>query len=1039
MATNNDWKPQAADILVVDDTIASLRLLTEILSRAGYRVRPADGPKLALQSALAHPPSLILLDVRMPGMSGFEVCRRLKQDERTRNIPIIFVSALQDVDDRVQGFEVGGVDFVSKPFEEAEVLARVNTHLQLHGLNLHLENLVAGRTAELTQTNEALQTEIVQRKQVEQTLRESEERFRATFEQAAVGIAHVALGGRFLRINQKFCDIVGYSHDEMLAQTFQDITHPADLDADLEHVRRLLAGETDSYSMEKRYLHRNGAIVWINLTVSLIWERTGEARHFVSVVEDITERKRVEEQYRAFFTENVSPVFWTEMKNPIPVDLPPEEQVDAIFREAYVKDISDSTARMYGTTREELLGEMVAPWSFEGYQDRDSALHQHYQRFVQSGYVSHAAEVHERTQDGRGVWLLMSIKGIVEDGHLVRVWGSQVDITQRKQAEQALRDSEENYRTLVEQAQDGIVILQDGKIRFLNAYLAALSGRTVEEMLDTPFESYLPADQAEKVVDRYQRRMKRKAVPSVYESAIEHKDGSEVGVEFNAGLTSHNGRPADLVLVRDIRERLQAQRELQASRRLLSLVIDNVPAQVAYVDKGQTFRFVNRRYEEIYGLPRSEFVGSHVREILGPEGYAATEPYLAAALAGDAVRYEAAFHDRDGGARWLRVNYAPDKGKAGDVQGVVGTIIDITERRRAEETLRRSHERLEEAQRTAQIGDWEYDILAGRITWSAEMYRIFDLDPERYVPSAKSDEEFCHPEDAPVLRKAFNRFFASGEPLDLDYRIVTPQGTVKACRRRGRLILDEQGTPILAIGTTEDITERKRVEERVLEYQRRLRFLASQLTLIEERERRRIARELHDEVGQRLAFARMGLASARDIDSESQREAILEDVSQSVRRAIGDIRDLVFDLSSPLMDEIGLAAALAEWLEEQVARKHGLRTEFINDGQRLPLDDDMRAMLYRSTRELLTNVVKHAQATRVKVRLEGEGSRVRIVVEDDGIGFDAGARPRVMEREGGFGLFSIQERMADLGGSLEIRSEPGQGCVATLTSPATIE
>ena len=107
--------PRPRDILVVDDTIASLRLLTEILSREGYQVRPADGPQVALESALAHPPSLILLDVRMPEMDGFEVCRRLKQNERTRDVPIIFVSALQDVEDRVQGFEVGGVDFISKP------------------------------------------------------------------------------------------------------------------------------------------------------------------------------------------------------------------------------------------------------------------------------------------------------------------------------------------------------------------------------------------------------------------------------------------------------------------------------------------------------------------------------------------------------------------------------------------------------------------------------------------------------------------------------------------------------------------------------------------------------------------------------------------------------------------------------------------------------------------------------------------------------------------------------------------------------------
>jgi PAS domain S-box-containing protein len=403
------------------------------------------------------------------------------------------------------------------------------------------------------------------------------------------------------------------------------------------------------------------------------------------------------------------------------------------------------------------------------------------------------------------------------------------------------------------------------------------------------------------------------------------------------------------------------------------------------------------------------------------------------------VSYEGLFDHPDRKARWLRLDYVPDRDPAGDVHGFVGMITDITERKQAEEELRRSKERLEEAQRTAQIGDWEYDILAGKTTWSAEVYRIFGLDPDTYVPNSKSDEMLCHPDDTEALRRAFDEFFASGEPMDLDYRIATPKGTFKFIRRRGRLILDEQGSPSLAIGTTEDITERKEAEQRVLEYQHRLQALASQLTLAEERERRRIARELHDEVGQRLTFARMGLASASETASDAQQEAILEDVSQAVRQAIGDIRDLIFDLSSPLMDEVGLAAALEEWMEEQVGKKYGLQTEFVHDGQLPHLDDDVRAILFRSARELLTNVVKHAQATRVLVRLEGEGALVRIVVEDDGIGCDVDALPRAMEREDGFGLFSIQERMADLGGSLEIATEPGKGCKAVLTAPTAIQ
>jgi PAS domain S-box-containing protein len=428
-----------------------------------------------------------------------------------------------------------------------------------------------------------------------------------------------------------------------------------------------------------------------------------------------------------------------------------------------------------------------------------------------------------------------------------------------------------------------------------------------------------------------------------------------------------------------------------------------------------------------------------VQEVLGHQGYAAAEPYIAAALAGDAVSYEELFAYPDLGPRWMAIDYVPDRDRGGEVRGFVAMVTDVTEDKQIEVELTRSKERLEEAQAIAQIGDWEYDILAGKTTWSDEMYRIFGVDREHYVPTDKSDREFCHPEDRPALREAFEHFFASGQDLDTDYRIVTPQGEFRACRIRGRLIRDDEGTLRFAIGTIEDITARKRAEQQVQEYQRRLQALAAQLTLTEERERRRMARELHDEVGQTLAFARMRLASAREARSETKREIILDQVSQALRQAIGEIRDLVFDLSSPLMHELGLAFALKEWLEDQVGKKQGLQTEFVHDGQRLPLDDDVMAILFRSARELLTNVVKHARAQRVVVRLERKGEEVRIVVQDDGVGFDVQALPGAVDREGGFGLFSIQERMSDLGGALEITSAPGQGCTAVLTAPLLVD
>ena len=167
------------NILIVDDETPNLQLLREILSGAGHQVRPAKVPQLAIESARAQPPDLILLDIIMPEMNGFEVCRCLKEDAHTRDIPIIFVSALQDVAEKVRGFKMGGVDFITKPFEESEVLARVNNHLALHKLTMQLEDRVAQRTKQLASSNQALKIEIEERVQAEKARQQYHDRLRA--------------------------------------------------------------------------------------------------------------------------------------------------------------------------------------------------------------------------------------------------------------------------------------------------------------------------------------------------------------------------------------------------------------------------------------------------------------------------------------------------------------------------------------------------------------------------------------------------------------------------------------------------------------------------------------------------------------------------------------------------------------------------------------------------------------------------------------------------------------------------------------------
>ncbi len=164
MTDKTSTKPSIwqASILVVDDTPASLKLLTDIMKAEGYEVRSAISGELALHAAISHAPDLVLLDIRMPEMDGFEVCRRLKAAPETSDVPVIFVSAASETDEKVQGFELGAVDYVTKPYQRNELIARVRTHLELHQLRHHLSEVVDQQTAQLKENEKKLKNNLVE-------------------------------------------------------------------------------------------------------------------------------------------------------------------------------------------------------------------------------------------------------------------------------------------------------------------------------------------------------------------------------------------------------------------------------------------------------------------------------------------------------------------------------------------------------------------------------------------------------------------------------------------------------------------------------------------------------------------------------------------------------------------------------------------------------------------------------------------------------------------------------------------------------------
>ena len=231
-----------------------------------------------------------------------------------------------------------------------------------------------------------------------------------------------------------------------------------------------------------------------------------------------------------------------------------------------------------------------------------------------------------------------------------------------------------------------------------------------------------------------------------------------------------------------------------------------------------------------------------------------------------------------------------------------------------------------------------------------------------------------------------------------------------------------------------EIAERKGAQEQLLNYQGQLQSLASELSLAEERERRRVATALHDNIGQSLALSKIKLGTLGEMASSTDITEPLEEIRKLIEETIQSTRSLTSELSPPVLYELGFEAAV-EWLGEQFQKQHGILFSTEMDDQQKPLKDDIRILLFSAVRELLINVAKHAQASRTKISIWRNCDTIRVKVEDDGIGFNGFKNGSSVSRNGGFGLFSIRERLNHLGGHLEIESEPDRGTRVTLAAP----
>lgn len=285
MIKRPDIVMQSARVLIVDDERQNRDLLEVMLAPDGYTIRMASSGEEALEMVALEPPDLILLDIMMPGVDGYRVAAALKSNPETESIPIIMVTALNDRNARMVGLLAGAQDFLTKPLDRAELTVRVKNLLRLKAYGDYhdqytqlLEGEIGSRTADLV---------------------ESERLYRSTFDAAPVGIVHVGMHGEWLKVNQRLCDILGYTRAELEGNDVPDVASSLDWMEESEPRARLIAGTLESYVVEeKRYRRRSGGFVWARVNMSVHRDADGRAQHFITVIEDITERRTLEAQIR---------------------------------------------------------------------------------------------------------------------------------------------------------------------------------------------------------------------------------------------------------------------------------------------------------------------------------------------------------------------------------------------------------------------------------------------------------------------------------------------------------------------------------------------------------------------------------------------------------------------------------------------------------------------------------------------------------------------------------------------------------------------
>jgi len=596
------------------------------------------------------------------------------------------------------------------------------------------------------------------------------------------------------------------------------------------------------------------------------------------------------------------------------------------------------------------------------------------------------------------------------------------------------------FRLLVESVRDYAIFLLDveGRIVSWNAGAQRIKGYAAAEILGRHFSVfYTPEDRA---LDRPRELLEHAAREGSIgdEGWRLRRDGSRFWADVViTALRDEAGRVSGYAKVtRDLTELRRSRERVEASEARLHAFADHSPALMFLKDASGRYRFVNRRFLQRFGVSAERVLGRSDAQLFPARLAAALTAHDAEVLASRApVQSEQTLRSLDGEHFSVILKF-PLLDASGAAIGIGAIATDISERKRTEQALLEQRTLLAEAQKVAGLGCWEWDPASGRLAWSDELCRMYGVDPASFLPTFAAYLERVHPEDRQQAGALVARALIDGRAFTAEERIVRPDGTVRWLRSHCEVVRDAAGRPVKLLGTCLDVTESRASEHALRGAAASLQALSRRLVEAEEAERRRIAGELHDRVGQNLSALNINLdivLGALGEDAPMDVRVRLRDSLALVDGTLQSIENVMAELRPPLLEEYGLGAALG-WYAEEFCRRTGIEVDFADEAREKnrELRRDAAVALFRIAQEALSNVAKHAGARRVAIAVSADQSRMTVAIRDDGAGFDPAAAEARASR---WGMTTMRERAEAAGGRIDIASSPGSGTVLKASVP----